>query len=98
MLHVEILGSLAQDSKVIRQGLKEYLLFTVEHREMSQYLFGHNVPVVCKYPIKEYSLYAELKKNRRVLVKGDLIIVVNNGRNGDGSTSLCCRVKYIELI
>lgn len=98
MLHVEIIGTLAEDAKLETKETKKYLVFTVEHHEGTQYLYGHKVPIVCKMRIHEYTLLHQLKKHRRVLVKGDFLVKVNNGRYGDGSTTLGCRVAHIELI
>jgi hypothetical protein len=48
--------------------------------------------------IHELSLLHQLKKHSRVLVKGDFYVKVNNGRYGDGSTTLGCRVVYIDIL
>lgn len=96
MLHVEIIGVLAEDAKVVRHNVANYLRFTVVHHEGTQYLGGHSVPVRCEYRIHEFSLLPQLKKGKRVYVKGSFLVAENNGRYGDGSQELRCRVEYIE--
>ena len=98
MLTIEILGYIVTDAKVVNKIGHKHVAFTVVHKEMTQFLGGHNVYIECQLDTKDGCLIAQLKKGRSVFVRGNFLIVKNNGRYGDGSTSYVCRVSHVELV
>jgi hypothetical protein len=98
MLHVEVLGFLSNDAVMSDKVGYKTITFTIVHKEMTQVMGGHSVYIVCQYPTRNGCLVAELKKGKQVLVKGEFYIQKNTGRYGDGSISLHCRVRHLELI